>query len=216
MYEFMILGILMDGPCHGYGIRRIAEHVFGTDRTVAWGTLYATLHKLQEAGLVDLCPLQAGEPEARNGPPGKWYCITDAGRQRFAAHMQPAQEPDGDADLTFTLQITRFGHVGREQRLILLRHHLNHCRRSLTHLAQRSHQVAGAQDLTDQERSWILLSIDRRRALHEADVAWVTGQLAALAQSDAPAIRTTDARNASGGSILIEHLSSVESERITT
>jgi hypothetical protein len=76
--------------------------------------------------------------------------------------------------------------------------------------------VAGAQDLTDQERSWILLSIDRRRALHEADVAWVTGQLAALAQSDAPAIRTTDARNASGGSILIEHLSSVESERITT
>jgi DNA-binding PadR family transcriptional regulator len=191
MYEFLILGILMDGPCHGYGIRRIAEKSLGSRCTAAWGTLYATLRKLQESGLIELAAPTGGDTESRTGPPSKWYRITDAGRKRFYTFMRTSHEPDGDEDLTFIIQITRFGHVDPEQRLALLRHHLDLCQQQLADLMLWRRQVSSAQEMPDHERPWILMSIDRRFALVDADIAWVSRQIAALEQGALPEIRKT-------------------------
>jgi DNA-binding PadR family transcriptional regulator len=208
MYEFLILGILMDGPCHGYGIRRIVERLFGARRTVAWGTLYATLHKLQEAGLIDLAAPVGGDTELRTGPPSKWYRITDAGRRRFYTFMCVPTEPEGDEDLAFLIQITRFGHVDLEQRLALLRHHLDVCRQQRADLTLWERQVSGAQELPDHERPWILMSIDRRRALVEADLVWVSRQIEALEQGTVPEIRRAIPGEASGGYLPSEAITS--------
>jgi DNA-binding PadR family transcriptional regulator len=213
MYEFLILGILMDGPCHGYGIRRIVERIFGTRRTVAWGTLYATLHKLQEAGLIDLAAPASGEAESRTGPPSKWYRITDAGCRRFYECMRIPDEPYWDEDLAFIIQITRFGHVDQGQRLALLGHRLDVCRQQLADLSLWWRQVSRAQMLPDHERPWILMSIDHRRALVEAEIAWVSEQLAALEQGNGAEIRMAAPCEAPVRSMLTEEIIPTERER---
>jgi DNA-binding PadR family transcriptional regulator len=205
MHEFLILGVLMDGPCHGYGIRRIMERSFGVHRTLAWGTLYATLHRLQETGLIEIAA--AGlELEPRNGPPSKWYRITESGRTRFFSYMEIQEAPDADEDLAFILKITRFGHVSLEQRQTLLQHHLDLCLQQIEDLTLWWHQVACEQELPDHERPWILMSIDRRRALAEADSKWVSQQLEALEEREIPEIRKVWPCEAPAGSMLSEEI----------
>jgi hypothetical protein len=46
------LGLLEDGPSHGYDLKREYDARFGIDRPVAYGQVYATLSRLLKHGLV--------------------------------------------------------------------------------------------------------------------------------------------------------------------
>lgn len=75
--EPAILGALMGGPLHGYGIAQtLAARGFGTLRG---GSLYPVLARLEEAGHVSTRWV-----EGQGGPGRKDYALTAAGRAEYA------------------------------------------------------------------------------------------------------------------------------------
>lgn len=75
--EPAILGALLQGPLHGYGIAQaLAERGFGTLRG---GSLYPVLARLEEAGHVETRWV-----EGHGGPGRKDYELTDSGRAEYA------------------------------------------------------------------------------------------------------------------------------------
>ena len=44
--EFAVLGILSDGPVHGYELRKRLTDMLGPFRSLSYGTLYPTLRRL--------------------------------------------------------------------------------------------------------------------------------------------------------------------------
>lgn len=83
--EPAILGALMTGPLHGYGIAQtLAARGFGTLRG---GSLYPVLARLEEAGHVTTRWV-----EGQAGPGRKDYALTDAGRTAYADAVASFQD----------------------------------------------------------------------------------------------------------------------------
>jgi len=74
----VLLGLLFQGPRHGYELHQEFTESLGAVWQVGLSQLYAQLKALEDQGLV------ACETEAQpNRPPRKVYSLTDAGRERF-------------------------------------------------------------------------------------------------------------------------------------
>ncbi len=76
--EYGLLGLLLDGPAHGYDLQQRMRAGLGPIWRVAWSQLYSALHNLEEKGWV-----QAAEVESPSGPPRRTYALTTAGRKAF-------------------------------------------------------------------------------------------------------------------------------------
>ncbi|MGC9529538.1 MAG: PadR family transcriptional regulator [Candidatus Bipolaricaulaceae bacterium] len=74
--DYAVLGALLDGPAHGYELRRRIAAGLGSIWHIAQSQLYAVLPRLQRRGLVT-CHLQ---PQGSR-PPRKVYALTPAGEQ---------------------------------------------------------------------------------------------------------------------------------------
>ncbi|HWA83081.1 MAG TPA: helix-turn-helix transcriptional regulator [Fimbriimonadaceae bacterium] len=78
--EAMILGVLVDGPLHGYGIVKAIQEASDGLFKLAEGQLYPVLHGMQKRGWIQ------GEWEAfETGPARKAYRLLDAGRAELEA-----------------------------------------------------------------------------------------------------------------------------------
>ncbi len=85
---FMILAILNDGPCHGYGIlKQMRERTDGAMRMDA-GLLYRTLARLAEQGVVRDAPEHVDPQDARR----RYYRLTDFGAEVLAAEALRQRE----------------------------------------------------------------------------------------------------------------------------
>jgi DNA-binding PadR family transcriptional regulator len=69
----LLLAALLDGPAHGYELIRRLEEVSGGDWRPSPGSVYPNLQMLEDEGLVQLQPLEAGR---------RVYALTAAGRRR--------------------------------------------------------------------------------------------------------------------------------------
>lgn len=74
---FHVLLALGDGPLHGYGIMQGFEERTGGRETLLPGTLYATLARMLEGGLVEELP-EPPEPGADRRR--RYYRLTELGR----------------------------------------------------------------------------------------------------------------------------------------
>lgn len=84
-----LLGLLENGPKHGYDLKRAYDHRFGQNRSLHYGQVYSTLSRLLKNGLV----VEAGV-EAGDGPDRKRYAITDAGVTDVEAWLNTPEKPD--------------------------------------------------------------------------------------------------------------------------
>ncbi|GAA3099439.1 PadR family transcriptional regulator [Streptosporangium carneum] len=76
----LLLGVLLDGPLHGYEVRRRLE-LMGTHHwaNVAYGSIYHGLSKMADEGLLE---------RVEEGKGGKTvYAITEVGRAEFGRHL---------------------------------------------------------------------------------------------------------------------------------
>src|SRR5579875_2600817 len=71
------------GPMHGYGIARRIEQVSGNQVLLNQGTIYASLVRLQQRGLISTRWGTSG-----SGRQAKYYSITRSGRKRLAAETE--------------------------------------------------------------------------------------------------------------------------------
>lgn len=83
-----MLGLLADGPRHGYDLKRAYDARFPQARPLAFGQVYATLARFGRDGLIDV----AGRAGAA-GPERTLYALTDEGRGRLQAWLAEPEPP---------------------------------------------------------------------------------------------------------------------------
>lgn len=125
LLDFALLGLLHDGPAHGYELRRRLNEALGAFRALSYGTLYPALSGLLDRGLIaqSAPPGVAGgasTPSAR--PSGRnriVYEITAAGKEAFEEAARridtAAYEDDG-----FGVRLAFFGRTEADVRLRIL------------------------------------------------------------------------------------------------
>lgn len=82
-HAYYTLAALLDGPLHGYGIIKRGEELSRGEVRLTAGTLYATLDRLVERGLV----AEAGR-EIVDGRARRYYELTDAGHADLQAEAE--------------------------------------------------------------------------------------------------------------------------------
>ena len=93
---FHILLALADGPLHGYGIMQAVEETAGAQPAMGPGTIYGSLQRMEEAGLVKELPARTAERR-------RLFTLLPAGRRALA------QEAD---------RLTRLAALVRTRRLV--------------------------------------------------------------------------------------------------
>ncbi len=78
----VLLGVLAEGPAHGYDLKRAHDERFPGARPLAFGQVYAALGKLERDGLVEVA-----ETLRDGGPERTTYALTEAGRTALDAWL---------------------------------------------------------------------------------------------------------------------------------
>jgi len=85
----VLLGILAEGPAHGYDLKHAHDRRFPGAKPLAFGQVYAALAKLEKDHLVEVV-----ERAREAGPDRMTYAITDTGREALAGWLS-STEPAG-------------------------------------------------------------------------------------------------------------------------
>ena len=94
---FHILLALADGPMHGYAVMQAVEASAGDDARMGPGTIYGSLQRMEDAGLVK-------ELSARTDDRRRVFAIQPLGRRALAAECQ---------------RLTRLADLVRARRLVV-------------------------------------------------------------------------------------------------
>ncbi|ANY06785.1 PadR family transcriptional regulator [Pseudonocardia sp. HH130630-07] len=124
MLEFAVLGLLQEGPLHGYELRKQLGRRLGGLRAFSYGSLYPALRRLVRAGLIadTGCGADPGDQPAGPGWPRRGrrvYRITGAGRRRFAGMLDDAG-PQAFQDGGFRVHLAFFAHAPVQTRIRIL------------------------------------------------------------------------------------------------
>jgi DNA-binding PadR family transcriptional regulator len=114
--ETMVLGILQDGPTHGYALRKRLSLVLGPFRALSYGSLYPCLKRLESGGFIERLP---EEPPAVNRRSRVVYGITPEGKERFNDWLTH-QTPDDWEDEGFAARMAFFSWTESRLRLRIL------------------------------------------------------------------------------------------------
>lgn len=85
---FGLLGLLEREPSHGYDLKHEYDSLFGRDKPVPFGQVYATLGRLARDGKV-IAGVEPGE-----GPDRKRYVITEKGVSDVESWLTQPVEPE--------------------------------------------------------------------------------------------------------------------------
>ncbi|WP_213450628.1 PadR family transcriptional regulator [Rhizomonospora bruguierae] len=152
-----LLGLLEREPSHGYDLKRDYDTLFGRDRPLSYGQVYATLGRLARDGKVVISEVEPGA-----GPERKRYVITDHGATEVDAWLREPEPAEPH------LQTVLFAKVGLA--LLLGRPAEEYLD------AQRAAHLRRMRELTELRRSGTL--VDSLLADHalfhlEADLRWI-------------------------------------------
>ena len=85
--DYIILGCLSINPMSGYDIKRLISISTSLFYNASYGSIYPTLKKFEESGLVD------SEEAVENGRFKKVYSLTAEGRKEFMAWLEEPPNP---------------------------------------------------------------------------------------------------------------------------
>lgn len=97
--DLMVLQTLATmGSLHGYGIARRIEQVSGNQVLLNQGTIYASLVRLEQSGLIS-----SAWGVSANNRKAKFYAITKSGRRRLATDAHDWERLTGVMDRVFAM-----------------------------------------------------------------------------------------------------------------
>jgi DNA-binding PadR family transcriptional regulator len=177
--RYMLLGLLLDGPRHGYDLARAFAPATALGSIVHLGAshLYALLVRLERDELVH------GEVTAQVGarPPRHVYQITEAGREAVLHWVDEPVPRPRDVLLDFPLKLYLAQHIDPQRAATLVSR-----QRALfsDYLAvlEREERVPLDRDVTPQDAAFIRLLWEGRVARTRATLDWLDRCAAALAQ----------------------------------
>ena len=114
--EFALLGLLSQGPLHGYELRKRMTTIYGPFRILRFSVLYPQLRKMMEANLIEKSFTDAGGLSRRSRIV---YDLTEKGKEKFSQLMQSAS-PDTFEDEGFEVRFAFFGPTPRNNRVRIL------------------------------------------------------------------------------------------------
>ena len=122
--ELAVLGLLHEGPMHGYELRKRLNSRLGVFRALSYGTLYPALKLLQSRGWVR----EQGPPPGLDGVPGSAlsgkrarivYELTADGKEHFQSLVSGAGSESWE-DGTFDVHFAFFSRTDAATRLRIL------------------------------------------------------------------------------------------------
>jgi DNA-binding PadR family transcriptional regulator len=114
--ELAVLGLLHEGPMHGYELRKRLNLMLGWGRVLSYGSLYPTLKKMLRAALIEETATTM-TPVTRR--PRIVYQVTEAGHLEFERLMSEVG-PTAWEDDNFDIRFAFFGRTDMEIRLRVL------------------------------------------------------------------------------------------------
>lgn len=123
MLELALLGILHDGPMHGYQLRKQLSLKLGALRAAfSYGSLYPTLRRMKDAGWItdsEPTPGDAPAPPLTSKRGKVVYRITAEGKERFTELLSELGPASFD-DAAFGVHFAFFGYTDPDIRLRIL------------------------------------------------------------------------------------------------
>ena len=113
--ELAVLGLLHEGPMHGYELRKRLNLMLGWGRVLSYGSLYPTLKKMLRSNLIE----ESTGPATTSRRPRIVYQVTDAGHDEFERLMSEVG-PAAWEDDTFDIRFAFFSSTDMEIRLRVL------------------------------------------------------------------------------------------------
>ena len=162
--ELAVLGLLHEGPMHGYELRKRLNLMLGWGRVLSYGSLYPTLKKMLRAALIEETATTV-TPVTRR--PRIVYQVTDAGHREFERLMSEVG-PTAWEDDNFDIRFAFFGRTDMEIRLRVLEG-----RR--TRLQERLDRVQNQLALTQKEVDQYAAELQRHGVESvEREVRWLS------------------------------------------
>lgn len=116
LLEFAVLGLLHDGPLHGYELRKRLTTALGIFRALSYGSLYPALRHLVDSGWIH----ETAEPPAGTSKrPRITYELTADGKEHFQ-DLVAASGPDAWDDDDFDVRFAFFSRTEAQVRLRIL------------------------------------------------------------------------------------------------
>lgn len=171
----MLLALLAEGDMHPYEMIRLMR-IRRDDRLVpiTHGTVYHTVARLERAGLVT----EVGVDREGNRPERTTYSVTDAGTATVGEWVR-RELPRVDRPVEFRVALAEAHNLERLEVVDLLTARRAHLAAAHAALAD-GHRLARHKGVPDQ----YLLEVDRDEVMLGADLAWLDGVLARLADPD--------------------------------
>ena len=112
--EFALLGLLSQGPLHGYELRKRMIAIYGPFRALSFSVLYPQLHRMLDAGLIEEKVSELSPRRSRIV-----YAITAQGLKRFET-ITASSGPDSWEEESFEVRFAFFGPTPARNRLAIL------------------------------------------------------------------------------------------------
>ena len=175
--ELAVLGLLHEGPMHGYELRKRLNLMLGWGRLLSYGSLYPTLKRMLRADLIEEKNFHDVGLTRR---PRIVYEITEAGDRAFAELMSDVG-PIAWEDDNFDIRFAFFGRTDMETRLRVLEGRRSRLQERLDRVQQ---QLAMTQKEVNQYAAEL-----QRHGLESAEreVRWLSSLIDAERTSAAPA-----------------------------
>ncbi|TDO54423.1 PadR family transcriptional regulator [Kribbella sp. VKM Ac-2527] len=157
----LVLGLLHNGPAHGYDVKRGHDAWFPDSRPLAFGQVYTTLSRLERDGLVEVV-----DRGSEGGPERTVYALTPQGREHLAHWLaEPIQPALGAVD-EMVRKVVATIRTGEDASAFLARQRSSHLR--------RIRELKAVESDSDSS-SWLVRDY---MALHlDADLRWLDNAL---------------------------------------
>jgi DNA-binding PadR family transcriptional regulator len=181
-YKLFVLGELMDGPHHGYGLREILSKMLGPFRQMSWGVLYPLIRQLERERLIESIAETDAEQSSHvsSGKHRKYYRITKNGQERFRALMLERDDYTADYPELFTIKLNNFDHISREEQLTILWDYRGYLQVVDFYLQGGQQYVTTNANVPENQRAHILRTISYRMSNIQAELSWIDQEIARL------------------------------------
>lgn len=175
----VLLGVLADGPAHGYDLKRAHDQRFPASRSLAYGQVYNALARMEQHDLVEVV-----ETRQEGGPERTVYALTAAGNDELRAWLEATEDPSSYAADELVRKTVTALYAGHDATDFLARQrevHLTAMRR-LTRELQEAETPAAA------------IAIDHALAHLDAELRWLEDARERVRRARSPsATRTGEA-----------------------
>ncbi len=133
--QHVLMGVLAEGPAHGYDLKRAYDERFPGAKALAYGQVYSALSRLQQDGFVEVAEtLQDGGPERTT------FALTTEGRKALDAWLAETEPAGGYAAVDLVRKATTALRLGADAGGFLRRQRAEHLAR-MRDLVQQQQQV---------------------------------------------------------------------------